>query len=777
MGIPIRVLIVEDTDDDKELVLRHLKLGGYNPEYICVETREGLLSALDNQTWDIILCDYSMPKFDGLSALKIVKEKVMDIPFILLSGTVGEDVAVEAMKAGAQDYMMKDNLIRLIPVVKRELAEAKIRKEKKMADEEIGNKSAVLDAIINNSHSILIFMLDTKYRYLEFNENYRKSIKEVYSVDIEYGISMLDLISIPEEKKKRKESIDKVLLGGSFIEIELQAKLNIYYEFHWNAVRKDDAIIGVSCFIIDITKRKQSEIALKESTQFNVEIINSAQEGIIVYDLDQKYQVWNPYMEHITGMLASEVLGKRPSDLFPFLKDAGMIDQIKKALLGETGIAIDFPFEIPSSGKIGWVTDTVAPMRNSIGEVIGAISTVQNITERKKTEQKLISALEKATESDLLKSAFLANMSHEIRTPMNGILGFADLLKESKLKPDKHKEYVNIIEKSGVRMLNILDEIIDISKIESGTMNITISATDIINQLNYILSLFKPETKKKNLDFELKISMSEKEAVVEIDSEKIYAILTNLVKNAIKYTDIGKIEFGCDIKGDFLEFFIKDTGIGIPKDRQKSIFERFIQADIADVQARQGAGLGLSISKAYVEMLGGKIWVESEEKKGSNFYFTIPYNVSPIDNSKTNQIVDLTDDDYKLKILIAEDDQASRKFISIIIDKFSQEIITTETGIDAVEIAKAKPDIDLILMDIQMPCMNGFEAVRNIRLFNQEVIIIAQTAFGLSGDREKALLVGCNDYVSKPIKKEELFALIRKYFSNKCNSNIQEEIK
>jgi len=238
-------------------------------------------------------------------------------------------------------------------------------------------------------------------------------------------------------------------------------------------------------------------------------------------------------------------------------------------------------------------------------------------------------AKRKAEESNLLKSAFLANMSHEIRTPMNGILGFAELLKEPDLTGDKQQKYIKLIEKSGLRMLNIINNIIDISKLESGLMEVTSMKSNIIEQMEYIYNFFKPEIESKRLQLLLKSTLSAKEAIITIDREKLYAILTNLVKNAIKFTNEGSIVFGCDKVGDYLEFFVKDTGIGIPKDRQEAIFDRFIQADIEDKMAHQGAGLGLSISKAYVEMLGGKIWVESAQGKGSTFYFTLPYYAEP----------------------------------------------------------------------------------------------------------------------------------------------------
>jgi signal transduction histidine kinase len=257
--------------------------------------------------------------------------------------------------------------------------------------------------------------------------------------------------------------------------------------------------------------------------------------------------------------------------------------------------------------------------------------------ERKVEERtkELLEAKDKAEESNRLKSAFLANMSHEIRTPMNGILGFADLLKQPDLNSEHQQKYIKIIETSGERMLNIINEIVEISKIESGMMKLDLKESNINDQIKYIFTFFKPESDTKKIQLTYKNSLPIDKANIKTDPEKLYAIITNLVKNAIKYTKEGTIEFGYDLVERFhetthtetsIQFFVKDTGIGIQKERLDAIFERFIQADIEDRMAYQGAGLGLAISKAYVELLGGKIWVESEEGIGSTFYFTLPYH-------------------------------------------------------------------------------------------------------------------------------------------------------
>ena len=387
--------------------------------------------------------------------------------------------------------------------------------------------------------------------------------------------------------------------------------------------------------------------------------------------------------------------------------------------------------------------------------------------EKEKRATELIEAKEQAEKSDRLKSAFLANMSHEIRTPMNGILGFSNLLKTPNLSGEKQHEFIEIIEKSGKRMLNIINDIMSISKIEAGLMGVSLEESNINEQIEYMYTFFKPEAEAKEITLSFKNSLPLKEAIVKTDREKLYAILTNLVKNAIKFSEKGAIELGYTKKGNQIEFYVKDTGIGVNKDRQIAIFERFIQADISDQKALQGAGLGLAISKAYVEMLGGKIWLESEKGKGSTFYFTLPYDVEIKElreNIIDNTVKELATPIKKLKTLIADDDKISRRLLGYILEKVSKEVLYAENGLEAIEILRNNLDIDLILMDMNMPIIDGYEATQQIRQFNKITFIIAQTAHVLEGDKEKVIGAGCNHYISKPINKEELLELIQQYF-------------
>jgi PAS domain S-box-containing protein len=526
----------------------------------------------------------------------------------------------------------------------------------------------------------------------------------------------------------------------------------------------------------DITLRKKSELALIESEHFAKTIANSTPALLYLYDLEKEKNIWtNEVHKHFFEDLRKDSANFDITEISQFTHpdDFKVLLNHADEMLNNNSIDhYEVEHRLKWKGNWKWMKLFVSVFKRHInGKPIQILGALFDIDELKKTEQELLKAKEKAEESDRLKSAFLANMSHEIRTPMNGILGFADLLKTPGLTGKEQQRYIEIIEKSGTRMLNIINDIVDISKIEAGQMELHVMESNINKQIGYIYTFFKPEAEAKGINLFFKNPLLAKEAIIKTDGEKLYAILTNLVKNALKFTHKGSIELGYDLAVTnnhvtLLKFYVKDTGIGIPEDRLEAIFERFIQADIADEMAYQGAGLGLAISKAYVEMLGGKIWVESELGKGSTFYFTLPYKTEPEKKSIDGQHApsEKNNNIRKLKTLIVEDDEVSGMLIEITAKMFSEEILKARTGVEAVEACRNNPDIDLVLMDIRMPEMNGYDAVGKIREFNKEVIIIAQTAHGLAGDREKAIKSGCNDYISKPVNKNELLGLIEKYF-------------
>ena len=489
---------------------------------------------------------------------------------------------------------------------------------------------------------------------------------------------------------------------------------------------------------------------------------------IIITNVDGDIEYVNPKFTETTGYTFDEIVGKNPRILNSGYTSPNEYKNLWQTIVKDREWHGEFHNK-KKDGELYWESASISPILNNQGKTTHYIAIKEDITDKKNAEKELLKAKERAEESDRLKLAFLANMSHEIRTPMNGILGFTELLKEPKLSGEEQQEYINIIEKSGKRMLNIINDIISISKVESGQVEISLSETNVNEQINYLNTFFKPEATQKGLQLKIAKQLDAKDSIISTDKEKVYAILTNLVKNALKFTDSGSIEFGCTKKDKTLEFFVKDTGNGIPVYQQQVIFERFRQANETLTRTHEGSGLGLAISKAYVEMLGGKIWVESKEGEGSTFYFTLPFK----DGYEKKNTIAKQDSEIKvenkvkdLKVLIVEDDAISKLLITIAVKPYTKEILKVSTGYEAIETCRNNPDIDLVMMDINMPEMGGYEATKQIREFNKDLIIIAQTANGMQSDRDNALSAGCTDYISKPVDINSLAMLIQKYFSN-----------
>jgi PAS domain S-box-containing protein len=520
----------------------------------------------------------------------------------------------------------------------------------------------------------------------------------------------------------------------------------------------------------DISEKKKVEEQLKLISRS----VEQNPVSILITDINGYIEYTNPAFTQITGYSFEEVKGENPRILQSGEHPKTYYEELWETILNGRDWEGEFRNK-RKNGEFHWEQAVISPIIDEEGKITHFVSIKEDVTEKKRIFEDLKNAKEKAEESDRLKTAFLANMSHEIRTPMNGIMGFTDLLLEPDLSSEQKDKFISIIQKSGQRMLTTVNDIVEMSKIEAGMVTVNLNKTDINQTVGELHRFFLPEAQKKGLGLTLSQLLPKQEPVIVTDQNKLDSILSNLIKNAIKYTESGNIDIGCKRKDAFITFYVKDTGIGIPENRLQAIFNRFEQADISDTRAFEGSGLGLSIAKSYLQMLGGDIWVESENGKGSVFYFTLPDN--PENNQENNQEhtttpkqqgkpADKSKEGYSgknLKILIVEDDDSSFIYLSALLKKVECEIHRTIGGKEAVAFARQNKDIDLILMDIRLPELGGHDATREIRGFNKEVPIMAQTAHALQGDRQKALDAGCNDYIAKPVKKEELMRLIEKY--------------
>jgi PAS domain S-box-containing protein len=377
----------------------------------------------------------------------------------------------------------------------------------------------------------------------------------------------------------------------------------------------------------------------------------------------------------------------------------------------------------------------------------------KNIESIRRINEELHDAKLVAEESYRLKSAFLANMSHEIRTPMNGIIGFSELLKSAQLPEEKREYYATIV-----------NDILDISRIETGKVSLIYEDIKVNDLINILFAFFEPQISGKNIKLVAHKPLSNNSSTLRTDKTRLRQVLTNLLNNALKFTQKGQIKFGYRINEGFMEFFVEDSGIGIPEELYEKIFEPFRQAELDIPNQYGGTGLGLTISRKLVDLLGGKIWLESKPGKGSVFYFTLPLHANVSARSIVeNPDVTVINKFNNMVVLVVEDDEINYLFLETVLSKNKIKIIRALNGIEAVDICSKNPNIKLVLMDIKLPYMNGYEATRRIKQQNPGLPVIAQTAYAMLEDRNKAIEAGCDGYISKPIIKADLLKLIDQY--------------
>jgi len=381
----------------------------------------------------------------------------------------------------------------------------------------------------------------------------------------------------------------------------------------------------------------------------------------------------------------------------------------------------------------------------------------------KQTEDELKKAKERAEEHNELKTAFISNISHEIRTPMNGIIGFSNLLSKNGLLEEKRRQYINYIVKNGKQLLSIVNNLLDISKIEAKQIELINSEFSVGELLNDVYLNFRQETDAKKLNFLLEKNIATENELIYADKTKLQQVLSNLVGNALKFTSKGFIKMGCYFEEQNIRFYVADSGIGIEPVYFDKIFDRFSQVEKGISKKFGGTGLGLAICKNYIDLMGGQIWVNSIPGNGAEFSFTIPY--VHVEKKIQKNIDDSSDklDWKKYTILVAEDEESNFMYIRELLLDTHVNLLHAENGQDAVDLCKDNSDIDLVLMDIKMPVMHGLDATMKIKQLRPRLPVIAQTAFAAGKDREMALAAGCDDYVAKPTPAEQLIDMITKY--------------
>ena len=499
--------------------------------------------------------------------------------------------------------------------------------------------------------------------------------------------------------------------------------------------------------IHDITERIRAEVQLKKMST----AVEQSPTAVVITDPLGNIEYVNPMFTELTGYSAETVKGKNPRILQSGLTPKSVFKDLWNTILNGK-IWHGELLNKKKNGDLFWESAVISAIRNAEGVITSFVAVKEDITIQKKQYEELVVAKEKAEETDRLKSAFLATITHELRTPMNGILGFSELLSDPDLSPEESSEYIDLIHQSGLRLLTLINELIDLARIEAGETLVKQVDTNVNKLLQDLTDFFKLEIHKKGLRMTCTPGLPDSESSIRTDSAKLTQILTNLVNNAMKFTFQGGIDIGYTMQNGMLEFYVKDSGIGIPVAMQEKIFERFIQVDNPLTRQIEGSGLGLSIAKGYVAMLGGTIRVDSVDGQGTTFTFTLPYNPSGGNEPAMTS--------PSMLVLVAEDDNITRILFKKILKDKGVKILYAHNGQEAVDMAKHHPEINLVLMDIKMPQLNGCEATRQIKKLRPDLPVIAQSAFTAPEDREKALEAGCDRFIKKPISKKELLDMM-----------------
>lgn len=568
-----------------------------------------------------------------------------------------------------------------------------------------------------------------------------------------------------------EDNITKILSGKILDHIVTNVRKDGSYCFlalRENKISLPDGKEGIHVVVNDITKRREIEITLRQSEEKYRSLVENITEVIFSVDLEGKFTYISPLIKQFGNYEVEEIIGTPFTDYVHPDDLEGLVESFQKAL---SGIIEAYEFRaFHKNGDIKFVRST-SKLQFDNDNPVGLQGVLIDITQNKIFEDELKRAKEEAESAAKIKSQFLATISHEIRTPMNGVIGMTELLLSSPLNKEQ-QDFVETIKSSGDILLSLINDILDFSKIESGKLRLEQYPCNIRKCIEEILNTFQIRAGEKNLKIKLSIDDSVPESVIS-DVSRIRQIFANLISNAIKYTEQGEITVRAkclSVKDGIveIEFSVKDTGIGISKSSLSQLFQPFLQLDSSTTRKHGGTGLGLIISKHLIEMMKGKIRVESQPGKGSDFIFTIKGKQN-IENLKTaSQKKPLNFNiasEIPLNILLVEDNLINQKVTIRMLKRFGYTIDIAENGVEAIEAVKKK-QYELIFMDIQMPVMDGFEATKEIlRMFPNDLcpVIIAMTAAVMKGDKEKCLDSGMSDYIPKPVLPEAIQAAIEKW--------------
>ncbi|MBD2187021.1 response regulator [Pseudanabaena mucicola] len=805
----IKILSIEDSEDDALLVLRELRQSGMQILWERVEGSEDLQAALNRQTWDVVISDYHLPHFNAPAALKVVQAHDPMLPFVVVSGTIGETAAVKLMKAGANDYVAKANLTRLPEVIRREVREAKIRLERQQAQIELNLVKERLQLAIAGS-GIGLWDWEVQTGGLMVNEQWATMI----------GYHPAELEPINFDTWQSHVHPEDLIKATAALETHFRQEID-NYECELRMLHKSGNWIWIFCqgrviersesgkplrmlgTNLNINDRKQANQALEQLNheletrveQRTKELQTSEERTratlLALPDLVFRVDCQGTYLDFLASPQGlnlvdpQQVIGKRMYEVVIEGTEKEYINRKYEALHRAitTQTVQIYEHQIQLGDRIHYEEVRVSPCGND-----EAVFFIRDISGRKQAEVQLQQTYQELAQATRLKDEFLANMSHELRTPLNAILGMTEGLQEQVFGTicDRQLKALQNIESSGSHLLSLINDILDVAKISAGRVELEYSSTSLQVLCKLPLTLAKQQASQKNIHIHTQIPHNLPD--LNIDERRIRQVLINLLNNAVKFTPEGghitlAITQVTHLKTEkstqeYVRISITDTGIGISPENLTKLFQPFSQIDSALNRKYQGTGLGLALVKSLVEMHGGMVSVTSELGVGSCFSIMLPcteisspsaiLNPSELNPNYLDPSTSSPDALISPLILLVEDNESNIITFSSYLTAKGYHLITANNGLDAIAIIQTEHP-DLILMDIQMPHMDGIEAMQLIRQNPQftDTPIIAITGLAMAGDRERCIAAGANDYLTKPVKLKELVTTIQKFLS--CN--------
>ncbi len=758
----LRILLLEDSVLDAELIQAQLQEGGIHGELVRVETQLAFVDALEQESFDLILADYALPSFDGVSALEISQQHCPMIPFIFVSATLGEELAIDMLKQGATDYVLKQRLRRLVPAVQRAFREAQERLEREQAEAALHRREQEFRALVENAPDI-IARFDRQFRHIYINPAITKFTglaPEAY-----LGKTNAELGSPPELAAVWHQAMEEVFETHAARQLDFSFPVAAETKFFHSRLVPEFNVAGevesVLCITRDVTETKQAEQALQENEARIRRFIESNMVGMGFWKIDGRITVANDAFLEMVGysrvdLERGELNWRKMTPVkYRSLDSAADVEAFTRSLSA--------PFEKELVRKDGSLVPVI------IGAHFDGVSEggffALDLSDRKQMEEALQQQAEELSRANRIKDEFLAILSHELRSPLNAILGWTRLLRSQRLDEEKTANALEIIERNAKLQTQLIEDLLDVSRILRGKLSLGLVPISLASVVNAAIDTVRLAAEAKSIQVE--VSTGAAPFQVLGDPNRLQQVLWNLLSNSVKFTqEGGQVAVHLQQSNAHVQIRVQDTGKGISPEFLPHIFDYFRQADASITRSHGGLGLGLAIARHLIELHGGTIQAESlGEGEGSTFIVTLP--LLKTDPEDSPDVSPFTDSDNSilqgLHILIVDDEVDTREIFAFILKHHGAKVTSVGSVREALaSFTQAKPD--LLVSDIGMPQEDGYALIRQVRAAEVESAhptpAIALTAYATAEDQNRALAAGFHLHLAKPIEPANLLTAI-----------------